>query len=336
MSLPEQIKKQVEDANRIIEQHYGPGESGESAAQQGEGSPAVPESKPQEPEGTTTATESASTHSPRQEVTPADDENSPTYAQRWRTQQGIVASLNQKLQVSEQRVSQLEQLIASMSAPPAQPEVKERLITDQDREAFGEDMVDFAKRAAQEATTPLLAHIQQLERELSKFRNVVPMVQNVHNAQVESREERFLSQLSSRVSDWERIDVDPNFLRWLTTADPMTGITRQTYLLDARRALDVDRVVNIITSWKEQSGGAPAPAARSKPNPASSELERQVAPGRSMAAAPAPKAEGKTYTRADVSKFYDDVRRGVYKGRDAERIAAEQDIFVAQREGRLA
>lgn len=93
-------------------------------------------------------------------------------------------------------------------------------------------------------------------------------------------------------------------------------------------------VVSDITSWKEQSGSAPAPAVQSQANPASSELERQVA-SRSMAAAPAPKAEGKTYTRADVSKFYDDVRRSVYKGRDAERIAAGR-TFRRTAEGRLA
>jgi hypothetical protein len=334
MSLPEQIQKQVDDANRLIEQHYGTG------AQEGTpGEPATPpnpETTPSGSEAPASVDETATTHSPTQEVTPADDENSPTYAQRWRSLQGIVASLNQKLSGSEQRVAQLEQLIATMSTPPAQPAVRTNLVTAQDTETFGEDMVDFAKRAAQEATAPLVEHINHLEAELSRFRQVAPLVQKVHNDQVQSKEERFITQLSERVSDWERVDINPDFIRWLGAPDPMTGILRQTYLLDARRALDVGRVAHIINSWKEQSGGTSAPQPRSKPNPASSELERQVAPGRVTAGAPpSTPVEGRKYTRQDVTKFYDDVRRGVFKGRDAERMAMEQDIFVAQREGRL-
>lgn len=43
----------------------------------------------------------------------------------------------------------------------------------------------------------------------------------------------------------------------------------------------------------------------------------------------------KVYTRVDVAKFFDDVRKGVYKGREQERDRIERDIFAAQREGRI-
>jgi hypothetical protein len=41
------------------------------------------------------------------------------------------------------------------------------------------------------------------------------------------------------------------------------------------------------------------------------------------------------YTVSDIRKFYEDVRRGLYAGRDAEHQAIERDIFQAQNEGRV-
>jgi hypothetical protein len=59
-----------------------------------------------------------------------------------------------------------------------------------------------------------------------------------------------------------------------------------------------------------------------------------VAPGRSRSSPPAGQNQ-QTYTTADISKFYDDVRKGVFKGRDEEKNRLERDIFSAQQEGRI-
>ena len=43
----------------------------------------------------------------------------------------------------------------------------------------------------------------------------------------------------------------------------------------------------------------------------------------------------KTYSPKDIEKFFTDVRKGKYKGREDERARMERDIFAAQQEGRI-
>jgi hypothetical protein len=65
-------------------------------------------------------------------------------------------------------------------------------------------------------------------------------------------------------------------------------------------------------------------------------LEKQVSPGRSRSTGtPVSSNQGKTYSPADIQKFFDDVRSGKYKGREPERSRIERDIFAAQRENRI-
>ena len=65
-----------------------------------------------------------------------------------------------------------------------------------------------------------------------------------------------------------------------------------------------------------------------------SQLEKQGAPGRGRSGKPASQ-ESKNYSPADIQKFFEDVRKGLFKGRDEERGRMERDIFSAQREGRI-
>ncbi|MEI2419641.1 hypothetical protein V6O07_05160, partial [Arthrospira platensis SPKY2] len=148
-----------------------------------------------------------------------------------------------------------------------------------------------------------------------------------------SNEQRFWADLQATVPDWQDINTDQGFQSWLLEVDPLTGLTRQTYLEDAQRNLDVRRVVNFFTTWKGLSGG---PAAR--PNRAAqsaSELERQVAPGRGRSGGAKVSGEPTTYTPDDIRKFFQDVQKGVYRGKEDERNRIERDIFAAQREGRI-
>lgn len=342
MSLPEQLQKQVQAAEDIIAQHYGTGEEaasgvpgGNPPSETGSGAPAA-----------TAESGGVTTHSTTPEVTPAEDDNSPTMGQRWRSLQGVYNAEVRKSQMLESRVNQLEQLISTMSAtPPAQQaEVPvTRFLTERDTETYGDDMIDFTRRATAEAVTAAVAPLQQyiasLEQRLAHVQQVVPTVQQVARQQELTRQEKFEADLSMYVPDWEAINVDPRFHAWLADADPLTNITRQTYLNDAHRGLDLSRVVNIFRSWKELSGNAAPPATTQQPaaSSARAELERQIAPGRNTAAVvPTSASDAPRYTPHDISAFYDEVRRGAWKGREAERDAKERDIFLAQREGRIA
>jgi len=115
--------------------------------------------------------------------------------------------------------------------------------------------------------------------------------------------------------------------------DPLTGISRQTYLEDAQRMMDAGRVSNFFRAWLEDTGQANV--AQTKGRAASSELEKQVTPGRTKSSGSPQSNKAKMYTPQDIQKFFSDVRQGKYKGREQERDRMERDIFAAQRENRI-
>jgi hypothetical protein len=241
-----------------------------------------------------------------------------------------------------QRVHGLEQLIATMQQPaPQQRQVApapSKLITPKDEDEFGTDMVDFARRVTREEMTPVMQALSQMQRQIEQLGNLAPQVQQVATNQAATAEEKFFAQLSGAVPNWASINDNPKFHDWLLTPDGMTGITRQTYLEDARNSLDLRRVVSIFTAWERETGVAPTAAQPQQIAKASnvSRLEKQIAPGRTNAAtaAPSPKAE-RNWSPADIAKFYEDRRTGKYKGREAEASATERDIFQAQKDGRI-
>lgn len=337
MSLPEQIQKQVDEAKRIVEEHYGTGEE--------QGSPEEVASSSGAPDQ-----QSASVDS-RQETPPApsggaEDGNSATYEQRWRSQQGIVASLNNQLAGATQRITSLESVIAMMqSAPPApQPQAprgQESFITDRDREEYGEEMLDFTTRVARQEAAELreeLAEarqmIQQMGQQFQTLQSqVVPTVQRVAHNQQRTAEQEFFTALAGVVPNWERVNSDRRFHEWLLSQDAMTGITRQVYLADAQKNLDVRRVASIFNSYLGSTGSQPQAVSRKAPT---DELQNQIAPGRTLSA-PAPSAnEARKWTRAEITQLYEDKTHGKFVGREAEFTALERDIFKAQSDGRIA
>lgn len=325
-TLPKQLQDQVDAAETFYKEAEKPKtDAGE----------AKPDEATAATEVTAPAVEQTSVVEP---ISAVEDENSETYMQRWKSLQGIHHSTAQKARVLEDRVMQLEGLIASMqSAPAAQPApVEKKHLTEKDSEDYGTDMVDFVRRAVAEGTAAIQDENRALRQELHRLSGVVPAVQQVAQQQRMTQEERFWGDLSQAVPDWQRVNDTQAFKDWLLDADPMTGITRQTYLDDAQQQGDVARVANIFTSWKTQFGKPVEHKKQGANQSIQNELERQIAPGRTQASSAPNTNEAKQWTAGDIAKFYDDIRKGAYKGRDGEMQALERDIFLAQREGRVA
>ncbi len=338
MSLPEQLQKQVTAAQATLEQHYGPPAGNEPQATLNADEEQKPETQPQAQEDVT---------KPAADVTQQPGESDESYAQRWRSLQGIYNAQQAQLRAAVQRTSELERLISTMASsnqtPPRQqqhqPEAP-KFLTEKDSEEFGKDMVDFARRAAQEEMAPLVGAIQQLRQEVISLKSgVVPAIRHVTANQNRSAEERFFERLAERVPNWQEINGNGRFHEWLLTPDPMTDITRQTYLEDAQKSLNLDRVVNIFQQWATATGTLAETQQRQpqgRPNAAASELERQVAPGKATAGTTPPQKQQRTWSPEQITKFYNDVTRGVYKGKPEEKEQLERDLFLAQREGRIA
>jgi hypothetical protein len=346
MALPEQIRKQTEAVQQLYAQLNADDNTGTE-----DKSPA---------DGTVTSVESAdTTQGADDNVAPVaaapssvseqktGDDNVPedTIAQKYRTLQGMynaeVPRLHQQNREMTQRIQQMEQLLASLSAQQtavqAQQTVQptaEKLVTDKDVEEYGES-IDVMRKVSREELIPVAQRLGQIEQMLRQMQaNVVPQVQAVAQRQQMSAEQQFWADLSTNVPNFRQINDNQDFQSWLLQADPLTGITRQTYLDDAQRALDANRVANFFRAWLESTGQASV--AQSKGPDTNSELEKQVSPGRSRSTGtPATSKQGKMYTPQDIQKFFNDVRSGKYKGREQERSRIERDIFAAQRENRI-
>jgi hypothetical protein len=329
MAIPEQIRKQSEAVAKLYED-LNPIDPA-PAAGEGEGV------QPVQADGTAgSAAESA----PAEQGRPDTPKEGQTAEQRYRTLQGMYNADTARLRAENnqlnQRLSQLEQLIASLSAAPApaaQQPAAQKLITDKDVEEYG-DSIEVMRRAAREEVLAARAEIDDLKQALARLQtNVVPKVEGVVQRQALNAEQMFWSELSAEVPDWREINANQGFHNWLLEVDPLSGMTRQQFLDNAQSQLDARRVAGFFKTWQSMSGNSVAQQTRST---AASQLEKQVAPGRGRTATSTTAgSEAKSYSRADVARFFDDVRRGLYKGREQERDRIERDIFAAQREGRM-
>jgi cell division septum initiation protein DivIVA len=340
MAIPEQIRKQTEAVQQLYAQLNADDSAG-GATPPADGVTAESSVDNPAPADGNTDTNEAATPPADEQKAGGDNVSDDTVVQKYKTLQGMynaeVPRLHQQNRELNQRVQQMEQLLASLSAqkePAAAPQPVEKLVTEHDVAEYGES-IDVMRRVSMEEVNPLVQRIAKLEQLLTQMQtNVVPQVQAVAQRQQLSAEQQFWTDLTGLVPNFRDINANGDFQTWLLEADPLTGITRQTYLDDAQRALDARRVSNFFRTWLDTTGQAvdAQPTGRAT-NP---ELEKQVAPGRSRGSGtPAAANKAKVYSPQDIQKFFDEVRSGKYKGREADRDRIERDIFAAQRENRI-
>jgi len=347
MALPEQIRKQTEAVQELYKQLNNDDNTGTEKETPADGTVASVKDTASTPKAYENSAPKAARVSEDEQKTGTtnveeDDPNSETYRKRWQTLQGMynaeVPRLHQQNREMSQRVQNMEQLLASISAqqsaPAPQASTADKFVTDQDVSDYGES-IDIMRKVSREELSASSQRIAQLENMLRQMQsNVVPQVQAVAQRQQASAEQQFWAELSAAVPNFRDVNGNQAFQSWLLQADPLTGITRQVYLDDAQRGLDANRVANFFRTWLENTGQATV--AQSTGRVASSELEKQVSPGRSRSSGSAAVSDkAKVYSPQDIQKFFNDVREGKYKGREQERDRTERDIFAAQRENRI-
>ena len=325
MNMPEQLRKQTEAVQELYRQME---ESNESEAEVGT-----------QAEVQTADSKQEESRSSAPEQTAEDTKSEEDFVQKYKTLQGMynaeVPRLRSQNKDLTTRVQQLEQLLATMNATNttnSQPQAEEKYVTDEDITEYG-DSIDVMRKVTREELSTAAKRIAQLENTISQLQSsVIPQVQQVAQRQAASTEQQFWSDLANQVPNWREVNDNEAFQSWLLDIDPLTGISRQTYLEDAQRNLDAQRVASFFRAWEGQSGGSNV---AQPSNVVNSELEKQVSPGKTKSAGTPVNNSGKMYTAADIKKFFEDVRKGHYRGREEERDRIERDIFSAQREGRL-
>lgn len=241
-------------------------------------------------------------------------------------------SMQEQMAQMGDELMRMQNLLQQRSGQPApQQRPAKKLVTDDDVKTYGPELIDLARRAAQEALEPELeagaAEIRSLKQTLSI------------NAQ-----RGVQATLDRDVPDWREINLDPRFKQWLRLPNIYSGRIRHQMLSDAYRAANAPLVVQLFNDFigdEEATGNyAPAPIAE-QPSPAPRKaavpLAVLAAPGRARPAGgdTAVPADKPHFTRLQIKRFYETVRSGGFSGREVEKDRQEREIFAAQNEGRV-
>lgn len=317
MALPRVIQEQVEQADAFVAQMTGQTDQTETAPQT--------DIDPQ-PDPNTLTQPVSQENEPKPAPVPEE-----TWERKYLTLKGMydaeVPRLHSQMREMNQQVQSLiaEAATAKAQQPRPEPVTAKTLITEQDKEAFGSDLLDLIDRATEQK----LAGNRDLEVQLrAEINELKGKLGNVTERQVVSDKDRYEVALSSQVPDWEAMNIDQGFLTWLAEVDPVYGMPRQYALTNAYESLDANRTATIFKQYKATL----APAQRPQAN---RELQRQVAPTRSHTS-PAPttsSADKRLYTTSDIDSFYTEWRRGLID--EAEAVQIERDIHAAINEGRI-
>lgn len=319
MALPKAIQQQVEAADQLVAQMNGETPpAGETDLNPDNPDPQhTPEPQPQPVS---------------QETQPPQD---PAAEERWErkylTLKGMYDAEVPRLHAQVKELNtQVQQLIAENAAARVQqktdPAPAKSLVTEQDKEAFGSDLLDLIDRATEQKIAGYRETEAQLRAEIQELKGKVGKVGETVGA---SSKEMFLERLAKQVPNWEALNVDQGFLGWLAEVDPVYGLPRQVALNSAYESLDVMRTAAIFKQYAAMLAPAPAPQQNRQ------ELQRQVAPTRSRTStAPATSAaDMRIYSQGEITRFYEEWRRGFIDETDAVRM--EKEIHAAIAEGRV-
>jgi hypothetical protein len=319
-ALPKQVQDQINQANAIIDAMGGEPEKVEAPEEQVE--------------------------APKKEVV-----SEPDPEHKYRVLQGKynkeVPRLQEDLRNTRsenadlrQRLNNLEATLSTIQAVKEDELKKASLptITDDEREQFGEDLIDLISRVSKRELLPEVE--KQLKTVDGRMKQVDEKVAQTTDSVAESQRRETIKALAAAVPNWEQQNEDPNFLEWLGQSEPSVGVQRGRLLTDAFRSNDADRVIWFFKSFHSENAAATTEATpEQQAQEQQPKLDDYVAPGTpKTGTASAPNEGGKrVWTRADIQRLYAEKNEFVKKGKKVpERLEKlERDLFKAQTEGRL-
>lgn len=309
--LPRAVQNQIDAADKLHEQLI---------AQSTEGNPG------ELPAAAKVDVQPAEEHKPQVHVESQESKDAGYWKHRFDVLQGKynaeIPSLRRENSELTAKVEKLEkQAQTPANAGNAVDRVQSALgdLSANEIEEFGPDLINLIRRVAgnnvgeQESLKDIQGKLDRLEQERAQER------QMTQQQAAQTAELTFLDGLAKQVPNWQAINADQNFLRWLDGVEPITGATWQSLLDKASGDFDYYRVARIFTSFP---GYTQAPKGNKLPDDV-------VQPSQTRSSVAEP-VSGKIWTNADISQFYRDQRKYT-----KEQFAAlEADIFAANAEGR--
>ena len=119
-------------------------------------------------------------------------------------------------------------------------------LTQDDVDNYGPELINVTQRAALQAVAP---HLQNLESQNAQLRQRMA---------IEARR-NLDQQIASAVPNYQEVDRDPRWHRWLLGVDTLSGRIRQHLLNDAITAGDARRVKSFFDSFQQEAAGRHPP-----------------------------------------------------------------------------
>lgn len=248
--------------------------------------------------------------------------------QRWKVLQGMINKKDDEIEAMRGLLAEMAQQKPAQEASQESPAKVEELITKDDIDEYGPEIIDLISRASTMAARQEMSSVvAQLAARIDKLEG---SMQGVAQTTAATTHSLFESELSKLVPNWATLNTDPSFLEWLEVSDPFTGAKRLDLLQSAASNSDAARVANFFKAYLSENTQV---ASESVSAPTNNPKEKLVAPGKTKVATPT--QEGKrTWTRAEIAKVYDDKMAGRISAKEFDKL--ERDIFAAQHEGRVA
>lgn len=342
MAIPNAVKKQAAKSEQLIKEHKerNTGTPPAPAPAAANLTPAPPSPAPAPP-----PIAAAPPTPPPEPPAPVNE-----WEQRYKVLQGKynaeVPALQNTVRELNTNVQKLHKdLETAKTAPapqPPQPFEPGKYVKKEDIEEYTPEMTTFVRAVAREELEANLSVVLEkllpgmLEPYLGK--TIKPLQDKMETvaARVETREvrehkserEKFFDLLDRTILEktrmtFDAINTNPIFLNWLMQKDPRSRRARQELLDESVAALNAEWTAEFYTDFVAEN--PTAVAAPTSPT---------VIPPRS-GGGDSPQPQGKTWKRSEITAFYNDVKLGKYRGREAEKQQTENDIYAAQRERRV-
>jgi hypothetical protein len=331
MALPKQVQKQLDEVEELEKQLEAQGEEVEAK-------PEVKKKKTSKKAKAEDTEVEVTDDEPIEEpvaveATPANDsveEVSESFKQKYATLRGKydaeVPRLHQQVkELTDQMNAIRYEAEAAKKAEAEKPKEKVSYVTDADREEYGDDLIDFQRRVAKEASQEYEDRFEQQARVIEQLQ------QQISNTGSQVGEVGFTQKLNALVPGFDQLDNDERWVAWLNEYDPMTRGPRRDQAQAAFNAGDAEAVAHYVGLFRESV----EPVANGKSD-RDTELEKQVTPSRS--ASTVTKSSGKdskVYSEKELNNAWTKIRTLNTQGKydDAEKLEAE--LTAAYMEGRV-
>ncbi len=331
MSLPKAVQEAAARSEALAKQLR------EGKPQAEEAGTTSPEQKPDEtPDGDNrdTLPTQAQQKPPQDPQPPQPKEDEETYKQRYFTLKGKFDSEIPRLRHENQRLNTVVQ------------DLQNQIVQLQDQPAAnskqpGDDPEPGLNADAFEEYGPefeaLARTVQALQQENSRLRgrieNLSGDFQQTQEQTAATARQNYMGQVVSHVAkagvDFQNLNTDSQFLNWLRQFPDGEFESRHDKLRRAEANMDLEATKGI---FDEYLGKPQAPEQPKQPMP---NIQPSTSTPGTDVNPPNPAVNERQWTRADISKFYEDKIRGVYNGREEEARAIEMDIHSAAGEGRI-